>query len=120
MANSKSSFIFVYLSYGLLVWGLVSGSVPKEGIWILVAYSIVIIDKMSTQLGMVRTIYLKSILIKKTDLTPSMTLGMSMDHVVSITGALIGGIVWVSFGPQYIFFGAAILSLLNVYIARKV
>lgn len=114
------SFIFVYLSYGMLVWGIVNGSIPKEGIFILVAYSIVIIDKMSTQLGMVRTIYLKSILLKKTDLTPSMTLGMSMDHVVSITGALIGGIIWVSYGPQYIFFGAAILSLLNIYIARKV
>lgn len=114
------SFIFVYVSYGLLVYGLIVGSIPKEGWLVFAAYSIVIIDKMSTQMGMVRIMYLKDILVKRTDLTPTMTLGMSMDHVVSIAGAYIGGLIWVSFGAHYIFFGAAILSLLNVYIAKKV
>lgn len=114
------SFIFVYVSYGLLVYGLVSGSIPKQGWLVFLAYTIVIIDKMSTQMGMVRVMYLKDILVKRTDLTPTMTLGMSMDHVVSILGAYLGGLIWVAFGAHYIFFGAAIISLLNVYIAKKV
>jgi len=82
------SFIFVYISYGLLVYGLVSGYVPKSGIYVSIAYSIVIIDKMSSQMGMARTIYLKDILVKRSDFTPSMSLGMSMDHTVSIRSSL--------------------------------
>jgi len=114
------SFIFVYISYGLLVYGLVSGYVPKSGIYVSIAYSIVIIDKMSSQMGMARTIYLKDILVKRSDFTPSMSLGMSMDHTVSIAAAFIGGFIWQSVGAHYVFFGVAILSLLNVYIARKI
>lgn len=114
------SFIFVYLSYGFFVYGVINGSIPKTGIVILVAYTIIIIDKMSAQLGMVRMMYLKSILKKRSDLTPTLTLGMSMDHVISILAAYTGGIIWTLFGAHYIFFGAAALSLINVYIARNI
>jgi predicted MFS family arabinose efflux permease len=40
-----------------------------------------------------------------------------MDHVVSITCAYIGGLVWFDFGPQYVFFAAALISVLNVVVA---
>ncbi len=114
------SFVFVYLSYGLLVYGLIANKIPSEGLFLLLAYTVVIIDKMSAQMGMVRMIYLNNILLKTSDLTPTISLGMSMDHVVSILAALLGGYVWMTFGAHYIFFGAAILSLFNIYIARKV
>ena len=75
---------------------------------------------MSNQMGMVRTLYLKSILVKNEDMTPTLSLGLSLDHVVSIICAYLGGLVWIKFGPQYIFFSVAIMSLINLYIAMKV
>jgi hypothetical protein len=114
------SYIGVYLLYGLMSAGFVSGKLALAGIPVMLTYVLVILDKMSTQFGMVRTIYLRSIAVKTEDITPTLSLGVSMDHCVSIVCAYLGGIVWTVFGPQYIFFLAATLSLVNLYVAVRV
>lgn len=114
------SFIVVYLLYGILSAGFSTGKLAITGIPLIITYILFIIDKMSNQLGMVRTIYLRSIAIDPSDITPTLSLGISMDHVVSITSAYLCGIVWMVWGPQYIFFIAATLSLVNLYVATKV
>lgn len=114
------SFIGVYLIYGFLSGGYSSGLIPKTGLPVLYAYIIFILDRMSTQMGIVRTVYLKSIAVKDTDLTPTLSLGISMDHIVSITCAYLGGVIWTVWGPQYIFYLAAAMSLVNFYVAVKV
>jgi len=113
------SFIVVYVLYGILTASFVGGALQSMTLAVGLAYGIFIIDKMSTQMSMIRTVYLKSILVKPEDLTPSLSLGMSMDHFVSITCAYLGGIVWMQFGPQYIFFFVAFLSLGNLYVATQ-
>jgi MFS family permease len=114
------SYIGVYLLYGLMSAGFVSGKLALVGIPVILTYVLVILDKMSTQFGMVRTIYLRSIVIDTADITPTLSLGVSMDHFVSIICAYLGGIIWSLWGPQYIFFLAAALSLVNLYVATKV
>lgn len=114
------SFIFVYLVYGLLSAGFATGKVSTIGIPLFIAYMVLIFDKMSTQMGMIRTIYLRSIALKPSDITPTLSLGLSLDHIVSIICAYLGGIIWSLWGPQYIFFLAASLSLVNLYVASKV
>lgn len=114
------SFIVVYLVYGLLSAGFSTGALPTIGIPVFMAYMLFIFDRMSTQMGMVRTIYLRSIAVKTSDITPTLSLGLSLDHSVSIICAYVGGIVWSLWGPQYIFFLAASLSLVNLYVASKV
>ncbi len=114
------SFIGVYLVYGLLSAGFFSGKLSHFGLPLFLAYALFIADKMSNQLGMVRTIYLRTITVDPSDVTPTLSLGLSIDHVVSITCSFLGGVVWTYWGPQYIFFLAAALSLVNLYVAFKV
>ncbi len=114
------SFIGVYLAYGLLCAGFVSGSLALSGIPVLLTFTLYIIDKMSNQMGLIRTVYLRKIAVIPTDITPTLSLGLSMDHIVSIICAYLGGIIWSLWGPQYIFFFAALLSLVNLYVAHKV
>lgn len=114
------SFIFVYFIYGLLSAGFASGALANIGIPVVLAYILFIVDRMSTQMGMIRTIYLRSIAVETSDITPTLSLGLSLDHIVSIVCAYLGGIVWSLWGPQYIFFLAAFLSLVNLYVAGKV
>jgi len=111
------SFIFVYLSYGFLVYGFINGSIPSSGIFVILAYTLVIIDKMSGQIGVVRTLYLKKVLVKDTDLSSTVSLGMTLDHILSITSAVVSGFIWTKFGPHYVFFTMAFLSLVNLVIA---
>ncbi len=112
------SFVFVYLLYaGVSKYFL--DNPDATGIYVLLAYGIFIIDRMSDQMGLVRTLYLQSILVKKEDLRPTLSLGLSLDHVVSITCAIFAGYLWDTLGPQYIFLMTATMSMFNVFIAKK-
>lgn len=114
------SFVVVYLLFGLLTTGYVSGALATTGWPVLLGYFMVIIDKMSTQMSFIRTVYLKNIAVDSSEVIPSLSLGMSMDHFVSITCAILSGLVWGLWGPQYIFYFAASISLGNIYVAYKV
>lgn len=114
------SFIGVYVAYGIFAAGFTSGVLPKSGWAIIAIYALFIIDRMSMQMGMVRGMYLRSIALTPEDISPTLTTGQGMDHIVSITMATIGGVIWTTIGPQYVFFIAAALSLANFFVALTV
>ncbi len=110
------SFIFVYLAYGVLS-SLFVESAAIPALLVGITYGLFVADRLSMQFGMVKVVYLKKIADCVEDITPTLSVGISLDHIVSITCAYIGGIVWTTFGPQYVFFGAAGLSLINLVVA---
>lgn len=114
------SFIGVYFLYGLLSSGFDTGKLALTGLPFILAGSLFILDRMSMQMSMVRVIYLKKIAIKSSDITPTLSAGISIDHVISILSAYLGGIAWMNWGPQYVFFIAAALSLVNLVVASLV
>lgn len=111
------SFIGVYVIYGLLIWGITSGTLPKGGLTVWAVYSLFILDRLSMQVGMVNSIYMRSIALDENEVTSTLSMGISLDHVFSILAAIAGGFVWTNFGSQWVFFTAAVLSLGNVYVA---
>jgi MFS family permease len=114
------SFIVVYIAYGFLASGFSSGILSKAGIPVILTFILIIMDRMSMQMSMIKTIYLRSISVDKSEITPTLSFGMSMDHIVSIICAYIGGIIWTTLGPQYIFFFAAAASFVNLAVAKLV
>ncbi len=111
------SFILIYAVYAVMVTGFVLEFIPTSGWPVYTLFIVVILDKMSSQVGMARTVYLKKIIDCNDDFTPTVSLGVTLDHVVTIIAGVIGGIVWISFGPQYIFYFAILISLINLYVA---
>ena len=111
------SFIFVYLCYGVLSHGFNTGALAKVGIPVLLTCALFVVDRLSSQMGIIRTIYLKSIAKETADVTPTLSLAMMMDHIVSIIVGITGGIAWVAFGSHYIFYAVAALSLVNLVVA---
>lgn len=114
------SFIGVYLCYGLLAQSFNSGALAKIGLPLIVTCALFVVDRLSSQMGIIRTIYLKSIAISDADVTPTLSLAMMMDHVVSIIVGVTGGVAWITFGSQYIFYAVAVLSLVNLVVAIRV
>lgn len=114
------SFIGVYFLYGILSAGFVTNTFKAVGIPVMLAYALFVVDRMSMQMGIVRVTYLRSILMDGSDLMPTLSLAQGMDHVVSITCAYLGGVVWSIWGAQYVFFLVSALSLINLYVAIKV
>ncbi len=111
------SFIFVYLCYGLLSQLFNSGTVAKAGLPLILTCALFVTDRLSSQMGIIRTIYLRSIAVDPADVTPTISLAMLMDHVVSITVGVLGGVIWITIGSQFIFYIVAALSLVNLAVA---
>ncbi|MGB3367445.1 MAG: MFS transporter, partial [Acidaminobacteraceae bacterium] len=51
------SFVVVYLLFGILTAGYVSGYIPTAGLAVFLAYAMIVVDKMSTQMTFIRTVY---------------------------------------------------------------
>ena len=113
------AFIVIYVLFGTFSAGIVSGSLASVGVPVIIIYVLFIIDRMTMQLGMIRALYLKTIAEDKSEIAPTLSTGMSLDHAISIICAFLGGLVWEARGPQYVFFIAAVLSLGNVIVAYK-
>ncbi len=114
------SFVGVYLAFGLVISAIEVDLFASSIIPLILVYIIFILDKMSNQMGMIRTLYLKRISVREDDVTPTLSLGLALDHVVSITAAVAAGFIWQYIGAQYIFYSLAIISLVNVFVAYRV
>ncbi len=112
------SFIIVYLAFAYMVYNIYVGNFPAAGIAAIATFAIFIIDRMSSQMGFIRAVYLNNIAINKNEVMSTISFGMSLDHVVAIACSYISGWIWTSFGPHYIFLFAASLSLVNLLIAK--
>ncbi len=112
------SFIIVYLLFAFIVYNLYVGNYATSGIAAIATFAIYVLDRMSSQMGFIRVVYLNNIAKDKSEVMPTVSFGMSLDHVVAITCSYISGIVWESFGPHIIFIFAASLSLVNLAVAK--
>jgi predicted MFS family arabinose efflux permease len=114
------TFIIIYIIYGFVVWGIVDGKLPDHGWAVIFVYILFILDRLSMQIGMVNSIYLRSIAVDPEEVTSTLSTGISIDHFVSILAAATGGYIWSTWGSQWVFFFAATFSLGNLYVAIKV
>ena len=113
------TFIFIYIIYGFVVWGI-TGNV-LTGTWpVLAIYVLFVLDRLSMNIGVVKSVYLRSIAVKPEEITSTLSAGTSLDHVVAIIAAQISGIVWTVWGPQWVFFMAAFFSLGNLFVAWRI
>ncbi len=114
------SFIIVYVLFGFVVWGIEAGALAISGFSIGIIYVLYLLDKLSMQLGVVKSVYLKSIAMAPSDVTPALSTGLSLDHIVSIIAAQVSGYIWVTYGAHCVFFMTAFISLGNLFVASRI
>ncbi|NLB42023.1 MAG: MFS transporter [Clostridiales bacterium] len=114
------AFIFVYILYGIVAWGITSKLYPTQGLAVGVVYVLFVVDRLSMQMGMVRSVYLRSIAWNEDEVTATLSTGVSLDHIVSILAAIAGGFIWTQWGSHWVFFLAAVFSIGNLYVAIRV
>jgi predicted MFS family arabinose efflux permease len=114
------SFIVIYLLYGLVVWAVTKSLIPQDSWKVLIVYALFVLDRMSMQTTIVKSVYLRSIAVSPEDITPALSTGISLDHVVSIGAAQLCGLIWTGLGPAWVFFFAAFVSLGNLFVATRV
>jgi len=84
------------------------------------AYACFVLDQLLFATSMARTMYMNRIALRKDDVTPALSLGVSIDHAVSMTIPFLGGLVWMKLGYPAVFAGAAVIALLNMGAASRI
>lgn len=119
MAFEAAAFFIIYAAYGVLSAGLSAGWLLAAGVPVIAAFAINIMDRMTMQFSMVRSVYMCQIALSPDDITPTLSVGLTLDHVLSILGAFLCGFLWKEWGPQYVFILAALLSMANMAVASR-
>ncbi|MFH1873577.1 MAG: MFS transporter [Pseudomonadota bacterium] len=75
-------------------------------------YILYIIDDNLFSLRSAHTTYLSKITYSKDELTSTISMGFAIEHVLSMGGPVVAGIVWVKYGFSYVFAICAFCALL--------
>jgi len=110
-------FLLIYLGYGVVSAGLHGGWLRDVAAIVGLTVGINIVDRMTIQFGMVRSVYMRGIAKTPEDVTPTLATGMALDHLVSIVSAIFCGWLWFEHGPQYVFMFSGVLAILNMLVA---
>ncbi len=114
LASEAVILVFVCFGYGFAKFLL-----PAE-IAFLVVCICFLVDQMIFSVSMARATYMKKIAIQPDHIQPALTAAVTIDHVFSISAALLGGIVWNAFGFQYVFLFGAVIAVINFFTALRV
>jgi len=83
-------------------------------------YVCYVLDNVLFAASLARTTYLDKLAENESDVHASLSLGVTIDHAVSMTIPTLGGLVWVVYGFPYVFLGAAGIAVLNLAAAAFV
>ncbi len=114
LAAEAVILVFVCFAYGFAKFAL-----PPQTAFLVVCIAF-LVDQMVFSVSMARATYMKKIAKRPQDIQPALTAAVTIDHVFSITAALVGGVVWNTFGFQYVFLMGAALAVVNFFTALQV
>jgi predicted MFS family arabinose efflux permease len=106
--------VFVCIGYGY------SRELFSETVALIVTSACFIADQLLLSVGMARATYLQKIAVRPEDVTQTLTMGVTIDHIFSISVALLGGFIWVTWGYQFVFLLGAAIAVLNFFSALRV
>jgi MFS family permease len=93
------------------------------GIALLVVSGCYVIDQAANAVSMTRAIYASRIVENPSDLSPTLSLGISIDHVVAMFLPMLGGLAWRSLGERgyrWVFLGGAAVAAVNFAVTRGI
>ena len=102
-----------------LLYGFSHRLFPKEIAFIVVSINFVL-DSILTLGSMATNVYVQDIAEDTTEVTSTLSTGISVNHLISIIIALLGGYIWQQTGIEVLFTLAALLGIANSLFAASI
>jgi predicted MFS family arabinose efflux permease len=91
------------------------------GRWVLFAlYCAYILDIILFALRVARTTYLKKIADDPTDITPTISMGITIDHAVAMSLPVLSGYIWEAYGFRWVFILAGAIAFIGFFVALRI
>ena len=114
LASEAVLLVFVCFGYGF------SRSMFPESTAFLIVCACFLLDQMLMSVSMARSTFMKKIALEPGHVQTALTAGVTIDHVFSISVALLGGLIWNTFGYQYVFLMGTGIAFINFFVALQV
>jgi MFS family permease len=91
------------------------------GVALLVVSGCYVVDQAANAVSLSRAIYVSQIVADPADLSPTLSIGISIDHIVSMFLPMLGGLAWKSAGERgyrWVFLGGAAVAAVNFLVTR--
>ena len=85
---------------------------PRETAFLVIC-GFYLADQMLLSVNMARSMYMKKIALEESHIQAALTAGLTIDHIFSILIAVVGGVIWNSFGFQYVFLMGILIAALT-------
>jgi MFS family permease len=118
LAGEAALLILVCLGYAFAQPVLVS--LGMDGIVLIVICACFVLDQLLAAAGMARATYLRKIALSPEDVSPTLSMGTTLDHIVSMFVPWLAGYVWIAFGYEYVFVGGAGIALINLFLTSRI
>lgn len=106
--------VFVCAGYGF------ARDIFTEDVAMYIVFACYVIDQLLMSVSMARATYMRKIALSPADISQTLTMGVTIDHIFSITIALVSGAIWITLGYQYVFLLAACIAFVNFFSASLV
>jgi len=113
---TSEAIILVFICFG---YGFAKSFLPND-VAFLVVCGCYLLDQMVFSVSMARATYIKKIAMEPDHVQSTITVGVTIDHVFSISAAILGGLIWDAWGFQYVFAFGAILAVINYFVASRI
>lgn len=102
----------VILFFVCMIYGFADQLFPKPiALWVVMINYV--LDAVISTASMASNIYVREISNSPGEITATLTTGVSINHLISVSAALLGGLLWQSFGVGVLFGFAGLMGLLN-------
>ena len=99
----------MFIADAVILAGICAGFSFSAEKWLL--YSLFVLDNLMFATRIARTTYLNKIAEHKSDIAPTLSLGITLDHAFSMTVPALGGILWAAYGYRSVFMAASLLAV---------
>lgn len=109
----------VYIAVSFSVMGLLAGMLAGGSFglrdpltWLV--FGAYVLCVLFEQFNMVHSYMMRAIAVSPSEVTRTLSVGLSVDHVMAIVASPIMGLIWNAWGVQYVFWLAALSALFQV------
>lgn len=96
-----------------------SARIFPAGVAVVIIAGCYIIDNSMSAVEMARSTYVRKIAVDLSDVTPTLSTGVSLQHIASMVIPVFGGLLWAAVGYQAVFIAAAVIAFLNLVLSRR-
>ncbi len=83
-------------------------------------YGAYVLDIVLFALRVARTTYLKKIADDPADITPTISMGITIDHAVAMTLPVLSGYIWEAYGFQWVFILAGAIAFMGFFVCLRI